>query len=383
MNMNTNTRDINNSSSITNVETNNGHVENNDNRDQSKHIEIHHHLTVKEKKKKEKKEEANRYGLRKIIEEGLGGYLISGDALVRLDKEQKVKNKENHLTFINVHSLDGKYLTDHTHIPKSDITSVKIDEEVSPTLGRLLYVRFVGRPYNYNEERYDGLSIKVGRDDGGVVQFPSQFIEIKENQIHKYEDINETTVNDISKYLKYSAQYNEYLSYIEFFKMKINHLTFPYVSKNFIYDYIIYSYFLELSHKSLYLDNINFNDIDENCLIDIIILLASTLIKLQEKSKINIPELFQYIGYRVTSIQFIKSFNNYYSEDNNNFRRIFEPMINRKNSWEVIEHRKSNLQLNYSNIPLYDDVFYEGYKVIWDLFDDMSLYYHNKKDMVN
>lgn len=366
-------------SSMINTETNNGHIENSDNRDQSKHITINHHLTIKEKNKKEKKEEANRYGLRKLLEEGLGGYIIGGDALVRLDKTQKVKGKEKHLTFINVHMSNGRYLTDHMHIPKSNILKIKMDKDITPK-DKLVYVRFIGRPHNYNLNRYDGLSVKVGKEDGGLVQIPSQFIEIKENQIFKYSSINENTIHDISGYLKYQLQYNDCIDYIQFFKMKINHLTFPYVSKNFIYDYIVYSYFLELSHKSMYLDNINFNNVDYNCLIDILILLASTMIKLQESHKISIPELFQYIGYRITSIQKIKGFNSYESEENQKFRWEFEPMVNKKETWEAIEHRKNNLNLSWTQIPEYNDVFYEGYKVIWELLDDIAFYSNNKRN---
>ena len=83
------------------------------------------YLSGKEKKKKDKKDQANRYGLRKIIEEGAGGVLLPGAAMLNLRYSQKVIGKELHKTFINSHTMNGQYLTDHMHIPVSSLKYIK------------------------------------------------------------------------------------------------------------------------------------------------------------------------------------------------------------------------------------------------------------------
>ena len=296
------------------------------------------HLSNKEKEKKSKKEQANRYGLRKIIEVGKGGVLLPGAALINLKRSQKVKGKEPHKTLINVHTLNGEYLTDHTHIPVSNLNHIK-KECKDNELSSLLYVNFMGRPYNYNEERYDGLSIKVGKEEGGFITIPPQ--TFTHNEVYKYfmlntdkgEHIDE--INGLTKFL-HGLNIEEYIGYIDYFKSYINYLTRTGMVEDFVFNYILYSYFLEVSHKSLYTNEINWRKLDYNYMIDIIVLLASTVYEIQKSDNVHIPTLMQTVGYKLCAIQKVYDFRNY--SNNSKFKK-FEQFINKRDSWETVKHR--------------------------------------------
>lgn len=336
------------------------------------------HLSNKEKEKKNKKEQANRYGLRKIIEVGKGGVLLPGAALINLKRSQKVKGKGPHKTFINAHTMNGEYLTDHMHVPASSLNSIKkecMDNEITS----LLYVNFMGRPYNYNEDRYDGLSVKVGKEDGGFITIPPQ--TFTHNEAYEYFMLNTEkdghidVINGMTKFL-HELDIEEYIGYIEYFKSYINYLTRSGMVEDFIFDYILYSYFLEVSHKSLYTDKLNWKEIDYNCMIDIIVLLAATVYEIQKSENIHIPTLMQTIGYKLCAIQTIYDFRDY--SNNPKFKK-FEQFINKLDSWETVKHRIKNLELKYQEMRLYDDIYLEGYSVINDKLEEISFHIYKNK----
>lgn len=364
-----NINDNNGSQSI--VEVNNGTIDN-------RKIINNFHLSNKEKEKKNKKEHANRYGLRKIIEEGKGGVLLPGAALINLKYNQKVKGKEPHKTLINVHTLNGEYLTDHTHIPVSSLNRIRRDCEDNE-ISSLLYVNFMGRPYNYNEERYDGLSIKVGKEDGGFITIPPQ--TFTHNDVYDYILLNKEKpehidkINELTKFL-HGLDIEEYIGYIEYFKSYINYITRSGIVKDFIFDYNLYSYFLEVSHKSLYTNEINWKEIDYNCMIDIIVLLAATVYEIQKNENVHIPTLMQNIGYKLCAIQDIYDFRDY--SNNPKFKK-FEQFINKPDSWENVKRRITNLKLKYQKMRLCDDIYLEGYSVINDKLDDISFHIYKNK----
>lgn len=336
------------------------------------------HLTNKEKEKKTKKDQANRYGLRKIIEEGRGGILLPGAALINLKCNQKVKGKEPHKTLINVHTLNGEYLTDHTHIPVSSLNNIKKDCEDNE-ISNLLYVNFMGQPYNYNEERYDGLSIKVGKEEGGFITIPPQ--TFTHNEAYEYfmlnteKDDHIDVINGMTKFL-HDLNIEEYIGYIDYFKSYINYLTRTSMVENFVFDYILYSYFLEVSHKSLYTNEINWRELDYNYMLDIIILLASTVYELQKNENVHIPTLMQTVGYKLCAIQEVYDTENYHN--NPKFKK-FEQFINKPNSWETVKHRIKNLELKYQEMRLYDDIYLEGYSVINDKLEEISFHIYKNK----
>lgn len=336
------------------------------------------HLSNKEKEKKNKKEHANRYGLRKIIEDGKGGVLLPGAALINLKHNQKVKGKEPHKTLINVHTLNGEYLTDHTHIPVSSLNHIKKDCEDNE-ITSLLYVNFMGRPYNYNDERYDGLSIKVGKKDGGFITIPPQ--TFTHNEAYEYfmldteKDEHIDVINGMTKFL-HGLNIEEYIGYIDYFKSYINYLTRTGMVEDFIFDYILYSYFLEVSHKSLYTNEINWRELDYNYMIDIIVLLASTVYEIQKSDNVHIPTLMQSIGYKLCAIQEVYDTSDY---NNNPKFKKFEQFINKLDSWETVKYRIKNLELKYQEMRLYDDIYLEGYSVINERLEDICFHIYKNK----
>ena len=348
--------DNNNNNSIKNNKSNQNNI------DKSKEINKItniYHMEPKEIKEKEKIENANRYGLRKVIEEGKGNVNIRGGALVRPDMYKVIQNEEMYL-IINPHTTDGRYLSDHIHI-----NAESVDKAIKQfqTYKKLLYIGFIGRPYNYNENRLDGLSVDT-TENNGLIVIPGQTIYVTTSRL--YDIIGD--YYPILNWLKYDIYNDEYVSIIEFLNDKINYMVGSDIIKNFIYDYIVYSYFLECSHKSLYLDSLNLNKQNPNVLIDLIIILASAIYKLQSMNQIGIDELFKYIGYDITSMQGIKGFESY--KENNNFKE-FEQMIGKEKSWQMIIYRRQNLDLNRFEIPNKENVIKIGLSVINDMKDDI------------
>ena len=337
-------------------------------------------LNEKEKKQKERKEETPRYGLRKIMEdENLAGKLIVGTALVRLDTEITIKG-EKYLRFLNVHDQKGQYLSDHIHVKKSDIIGRINTTDINRNeLDPLVYIIFSGQPYNYNENRLDGLSIDTSIKAGGVILLSPQTIVttkymLKNDYKFNYTEQEVNSLNDVL--LSYS--YEELLYLIEFTRYKINNITRTYLVKDFIYNYVIYNYFMEISHKNLYHDTIDLYNVDINALINISALLLNILHYLQKSCDTSIKNLFQHIGYIITSMQDIHNFEAPNAKGNGEYRLRFEPMINKTNTWQVVEYRKQNLKLDWRQIPDKNSVYMDAFKSLDYHLDDITDYLYNK-----
>lgn len=337
-------------------------------------------LNEKEKKQKERKEEAPRYGLRKFIEdENTAGKIIVGAALVRLDIEITI-NGEKYLRFLNIHDQKGYYLSDHIHVKKSDIIGrINTTDVNKKELDSLVYIIFSGQPYNYNDNRLDGLSIDTSIEAGGAILLPPQIIVTtrhmyKNNYNFNYMEQEINSLNDVL--LSYS--YEELLYLIEFTRYKINNITRIYLVKDFIYNYIIYNYFMEISHKNLYHNTIDLNNVDINVLINISALLLNILHYLQKSCDITIKNLFQHIGYIITSMQNIHNFEAPNAKGNGEYKLKFEPMINKTNTWQVVEYRKQNLKLDWRQIPDKNSVYMDTFKSLDYHLDDIADYLYNK-----
>ena len=325
----------------------------------------HYHLTEEQKEEKRKKEEAPRYGLRKYYEEGTGCEVIAGSALVRLDEVKNIKIKGKlvpHYRFLNVHDIQGNFLSDHIHVVQEDV--VKAFSFDLNMLNPLILVIFFGRVYNYNDNRLDGLSINIKDSDGGKVYIQHQVFDVEKQKNSMNYDLEKEDLNDIKEFI-HNLNEEEMLKVIEILKDELNKITFRHIGINSIFNYIFYSYFLEISHKSLYLNTIKLEECDYNVLLDLIILLASTLCYILKSDSVKIHELFKYIGYNLMSIQGVYNFEDYNSDMNYDFRTFFEPMIRKEKSWEVIKYRIRNLGLNWRECFREDEVFMEACKYLY------------------
>ena len=143
-------------------------------------------------------------------------------------------------------------------------------------LDPLVYIIFSGQPYNYNENRLDGLSIDTSIKAGGTILLPPQTIVTTKHMLKNDYNFNytEQEINSLNDILL-SYSYEELLYLIEFTRYKINNITRTYLVKDFIYNYVVYNYFIEISNKNLYHDKIDLHNVDINVLINISALLLN------------------------------------------------------------------------------------------------------------
>ena len=333
----------------------------NDSHDKTTTIINNYGLSEKDKKRKKRIENVNRYGLKYIMDSGRGGTLIRAAALIRTFEYHNTKKGKMYVA-INPHTLDGEFLSDHIHIDPEPID--RLLNKYNMKCSSLMYVIFTGRPYNYNNNRMDAYSIDITERNGGrVIIQPDQTILTDGYYIG---DEYEVPVGEIAAWL--SSEYigtNEYIQIINFLNNIINRIVKDSITKDFIFNYIKYSYLLECSHKNMYLKSNNFDlaNLDYDMLEDLVVLLGSVLYKLQRCEDIDVEMLFTHIGYNITAIQNIhnlKSYKTKKGEDLNFAFHQFEAKLGKTDTWELINHRKQNLKLTSYSLKDKQMVYIEG-----------------------
>lgn len=198
-------------------------------------------------------------------------------------------------TVVNVVDKNGNYIADHIQLDyKENIYNYSGQIPLKDN-----YIRFTGIVKPYPKGRGDDYCIEII----DKVDMTSSRIYYT-GEIINYEEV-EIDYNKIGNYLKISNMTKLY-DIIDGLREEINVITEDVLTKDFIYYYIINQYFLNRATYSIYEGELRDQGFNEDCVLDLMILLGSTLFDLKSFDSIDLYELFERICYSCNILQGVK-----------------------------------------------------------------------------
>jgi hypothetical protein len=278
---------------------NNGTVNNN----QVYNITIPKRLNDKEKQEKEKLTK------RPCLKDKLGqkitcfGYIIGKHRYL------------NHLyTIINIVDITGEYVADHIQL---DFKENDYDYTYDYKIGK--YIRFTGIVTSY--KRADG-SIDYSIDIIKKVLVLSGEYDLLE-QPYDY-TINKIDIIKIDEYLS-TQNITKIYDLIENMRQEINNLTNGIYFEDYLYYYIINQYTLNTSTYSVYQGELRDQNINEDCVIGILILIGSLLFELKTVEETDLFNIMKNISTECNVLQGIEKYTNY--EENPNLNVFYQQYL--------------------------------------------------------
>lgn len=257
-------------------------------------------------------------------------------------------------TVINLTDLNGVYIADHVQM---DIKDSIYDYK-----------------YKSNFIYFEGYSHQYRRKDGTYdyeinISEPIEFLGNKVmncNYTEKYYNIE----LDYEKFLKYfyKAEYNDLFRLLNKLSERLDKLTIEF-GKRFVYNNIINNFMLYNATYDLYNEELQNNMINIGGLISLILILASTIFKIESNTMMDIEFILSYIAYACNLEQGITTYNKQ-TKEFEKFCNNINISINSKKlkkAWNKIILRKHNFGSDVNPIELTKNMLAEtAYLVLND-----------------
>ena len=189
---------------------------------------------------------------------------------------------DNFVTVINLTDLNGVYIADHIQLDlKEDIYHYNFKSN---------FIQFEGYPYKYIR--------KNGTVDYGInISKPIIFLEndvCNCNYTEHYFDID----LDYDKFLKYfyKVEFNDLFRLLNKLSERLDKLTIEF-GKRFVYNNIINNFMLYNATYDLYNEELQNNMINLEGLISLILIMASTIFRIETNKLIDIGYVLRYIAF--------------------------------------------------------------------------------------
>lgn len=236
---------------------------------------------------------------------------------------------DDRYTVINLTDLNGVYIADHIQL---DIKDRIYEYEYKSN-----FIQFEGYCYKYNRNNNtEDYCINISK--------PVIFLDnvvANCNYTEKYYDIE----LDIKKFLDYfyKVKYNDLFRLLNKLYERLNKLTIEF-GKNFIYNNIINNFMLYNATYDLYDEELQHNVINEEGLISLILIVASTIFKIETNLTIELDFILSYIAFTCNLEQGITTYNKQTKEFERFCNNINITMNSKKlkKAWSKIILRKHN-----------------------------------------
>lgn len=339
---------------------NNGNINRNNIRNSQNNINkssktnIYKNIKYPERMTKEEKEELMKETQRPALKDKCGKRITCFGLAVRKYPY------EDFYTVINVVDKNGNYIADHIQL--------NYREDLYNYDGQI--------PLKDNYIRFTGIVDKYGRSDNSEdycinitdrVYMTSSDL-FYDGEIIDYERV-EINYNEISEYIK-RANMTKLYNLIDSLRKEINEITDDMLCEDYIFYYIINQYFLNQATYNMYDGIFRDQGFNEECVIDILILLGHVLFDLKDREKTYLYNLFELISYSCNIIQGIDIFNKYNSNPKfinfctNNLGCTGKRKL--KTLWYIITLRKIDFNMDDPKHPKLtkDMMTYRAYHMI-------------------
>lgn len=200
-------------------------------------------------------------------------------------------------TVVNVVDKNGNYIADHIQLNfKEDLYNYSGQ---NPTLDR--YIRFTGLVGKYS--KYDREEFCINITD--KVDMTSSKLYYTEDIID-YEQIK-IDYKNIGNYLN-KVNITKIYDLIDNIRDEINDITEVVLTRDFIFYYIVNQYFLNKATYNMYEGEFRDQGFSEDCVLEILLILAHVLFDLKDKEATDIYSLFELIAYSCNIFQGIRKF---------------------------------------------------------------------------
>lgn len=219
-------------------------------------------------------------------------------------------------TIINIVDINGEYVADHIQLNlKEDIYDYTYDYKIGN------YIRFTGIVKTYTRE--DG-SIDYMVDVSKKVLVLSEDYDLLEKPYNYIE-----TKLDIDKIDNYISTQNITKLYdmIENLRIQINELTNGLYFEDYLYYYIINQYTINTSTYSVYQGELRDQNMNEDCIIGILLLLGSLLFELKTTEETNLYNIMKNIIMECNVLQGIDQYTTY--NDNPNLKTFYQECLSK------------------------------------------------------
>lgn len=197
-------------------------------------------------------------------------------------------------TVINLTDLNGVYIADHVQL--------NIKENVYDYKYKSNFIKFEGLSHNYTRSNK---SVDYNINITKPIDFLCDNIS-NCNYNDKFFDID----IDFNKFLNYfyKAEYNNLLRLLNKLTERLNKITIEF-GKNFVYNFIINNFMLYNATYDLYNEELQNNKFTYESLISLILIMSSTIFKIETSHTIELKSILSYIAYTCNVEQGIYTYN--------------------------------------------------------------------------
>lgn len=185
-------------------------------------------------------------------------------------------------TVINLTDLNGVYIADHVQM--------NLKENIYDYKYKSNFIQFEGLAYKYNR--------KNGTDDYSINITKPVICHCDNTSNCNYNDKFFDIELDFNKFLNYfyKAEYNDLLRLLNKLTERLNKITIEF-GKNFVYNFIINNFMLYNATYDLYNEELQNNKFTYESLISLILILSSTIFKIETTHNIYLESVLSYIVY--------------------------------------------------------------------------------------
>lgn len=265
------------------------------------------------------------------------------------DKEKKIinfeamvvgtyRNYSDTITIINVHSGE-KYMADHTQLRLKET----LEELIEKNGYTSCLLRSVGQIYEYISGTKTDFGINI-LDLNKITFLPDIYYNPDET-----DDIYDVDVDNCYNKLM-EARHNDMLDYIEQIRILINELTNDFLTKDFLYHYIINQYSLNTLNYDMYYNSLQSDEFDDDDLYRLILILGNVLFDLQSNYEIGLYSIMKHIAMNLNTVQNVISFNCVQKESkiiNKKFKKYCEKLrVGFGKGWEMVVNRNKDFGID-------------------------------------
>lgn len=249
-------------------------------------------------------------------------------------------------TVINLTDLNGVYMSDHVQMDiKDSIYEYKYKSN-------FIYFEGYSHQYKRSNGTYD-YEINISE--------PIEFLGNKVmncNYTEKYYNIE----LDYEKFLKYfyKAEYNDLFRLLNKLSERLDKLTIEF-GKRFVYNNIINNFMLYNATYDLYNEELQNNMINIEGLISLILIISSTIFKIETNTMMDIEFILSYIAFTCNIEQGITTYNKQTKEFEKFCNNINIPINSKKlkKAWNKIILRKYNFGNDINPFKITKDMLAE------------------------
>lgn len=245
-------------------------------------------------------------------------------------------------TVVNLVDQHGVYVADHVQL---DLKENEFDYSKQET--KFSLVRLTGYVNKY--QRADG-TFDFEIDLSEPVEFFNDRY-YNEGEVIYLEDIDipQSRIDYIQNWVS-KANSNELYDILDKLQIELNRLCIDFPS-NFIFDYIINSYTLNTAVYDMYKNGIDRNKLVNDAIIDLLVLLGSTIFTLKSTDSMIMTSILKIISEYCNSVQGVVTYT-----DSSKFKKFCSNKLNINSkkkfhkAWKAVQNRRKNFGDNTGKI---------------------------------